>query len=84
MLTDDQALANIAANVKRLRGDRSQYWLAKQLGITPIQVSRLENGENMPGAGRLARLAEVLGTTTDALLSLDATSRRKKNLSTTA
>lgn len=72
MLTDKQALANIAANVRRLRAGRSKYWLAKALDVHPIYITRLENAENMPGAGLLARLAEALGTTTDALLSMDA------------
>ncbi len=72
VITDDQARANIAANVKRLRGNRSRYWLAQQVGTHPIAITRLERGENLPGAGLLARLAEALETTADALLSLDA------------
>lgn len=73
MLTDEQAMANIAANVRRLRGERSLSWLAREAGTYPINITRVENGENLPGAGLLARLAEALGTTTDALLSIDAT-----------
>lgn len=72
VLTDKQAKANIAANVQRLRGNRSRGWLAREAGTYPINITRIEAGEHMPGSGLLARLAEALDTTTDALLSLDA------------
>lgn len=78
MMTDDQARANIAANVTRLRGDRSRYWLAKQCGTHTIHISRIEDASNLPNAGLLARLAEALDTTADALLSLDATKNSRK------
>lgn len=73
VLSDKQAMANIAANVTKLRGLRSRTWLAKACGTYPINITRIENAENLPSSGLLARLAEALETTTDALLSLDAT-----------
>lgn len=78
VLTDDQATANIAANVTRLRGARSKYWLAKACGTHPIHITRIERAEHMPSSGLLARLAEALETTADALLSVDATKNSKK------
>ena len=72
VLTDKQALANLAANIHRLRGDRSLAWLAKEAGTYPINIARIENAESMPGAGLVARIAEALETTADALLSTDA------------
>ena len=78
VMTDKQARANIAANVTRLRGDRSRYWLAQRCGTHPIHITRIERAENLPTAGLLARLAEALETSTDALLSMDATAAEKK------
>lgn len=59
-VSDELALKHIAANVVRLRADRSQYWLAKTVGTYPSNIARIENGESMPGAGLLSRLAEAL------------------------
>ena len=68
-MSDEEALKNIARNVVRLRGQRSQYWLAKLCGTYPANIARIENGESMPGGGLLSRLAESLETTVDFLLS---------------
>lgn len=68
-VTDEQAKAFIAANVRELRGERSRNWLAREVGTYPINITRIESKENMPGAGLLTRLAEALGTTVDGLLS---------------
>lgn len=75
MITDQQAMANIAANVCRLRGDRSRSWLARECGTYAINITRIESGKHLPTSGLLARLAEALDTTTDALLSQDATKK---------
>lgn len=68
-MTDDEALKNISENVVRLRGQRSQYWLAKATQTYPANIARIENGESMPGGGLLSRIAEALETTVDYLLS---------------
>lgn len=81
MLTDEQAMANIAANVRRLRGDRSRAWLARETETYPINITRIESAENLPGSGLLARLAEALGTSADALLSIDATKFNSRKIS---
>lgn len=77
MLTDRQILANIAANVRRLRGDMTRSELARRLDVYAMAVTRIEEASHMPNSALLARLAEVLNTTADALLSSDA--RKIKN-----
>lgn len=84
MLTDKQVLANVGANVRRLRGERSLSWLAEQVGTYPINISRIENATNMPNIGILYRIAETLGTSVDALLSPDATLHVQADTSATA
>ena len=68
MITDEQAKTNIGANVSKLRANRSRSWLAREVGTYPINITRIEAGEHMPGSGLLSRLAEALKTTSDALL----------------
>lgn len=76
-VSDDEALRNIARNVVRLRGQRSQYWLAKAVGTYPANIARIELGENMPGAGLLSRLAEALEVSIDDLIRpLQKTSKK--------
>lgn len=67
-MSDDQALRNIAANVRRLRADRSRSWLAREVGSFPINITRIEEEKHMPGAGLLSRLAEALGVSERDLL----------------
>ena len=69
VITDDQARANIAANVARLRAGRTLSRLAEECGTYPANIQRIEEGRSLPGAGLLARLADALGTSTDALLA---------------
>ena len=68
-LTDREALRHIAANVRRLRGDRSLNWLATEANTYPINVARVEKAENMPGAGLLSRLADSLEVSVETLLA---------------
>jgi transcriptional regulator with XRE-family HTH domain len=77
VLTDEQAQKNIAANVKRLRGNRSLGWLARLVDSYPINISRIEDASSMPGGGMLSRLAEVLGVTVDDLLSTPPAPQKK-------
>lgn len=51
---------------RRIRAQRlvrgmSQSELGKQLGITFQQIQKYEKGTNRVGAGRLTRIAEILG-----------------------
>ena len=68
-MTDEQTRANIAANVRRLRGEQSRYALAKAVGIHTIQVSRIERAINVPSPGLLSRLAQAFSVTVDDLIS---------------
>src|ERR1043166_861550 len=47
--------------IERLARGLSQTALANQLGVTFQQVQKYEKGVNRVGAGRLTRIAEVLG-----------------------
>ena len=74
MITDQEALANIAEIVRQLRNGKSYSQLARECTVDedrayPATIERIEKGINMPGAGLLARLAEALGVTVDALIS---------------
>lgn len=74
VISDEEAKANIAANCKRLRGDRSYSELARacttqEWTCYAATIQQIESGRHLPGSGLLARLAEALGTTTDILLS---------------
>lgn len=74
VLSDIDALANIAANLSRLRNGKSYSQLARECSTEeetayPATIERIEKGRNMPGAGLLSRLAEVLGVSTDDMLA---------------
>jgi hypothetical protein len=69
VLTDDQAIERIAENVAHFRGPRSRSWLAREAGTYPINITRIENKESMPGAGLIARIAEALEVSVDQLLA---------------
>jgi transcriptional regulator with XRE-family HTH domain len=47
--------------IERLSRGMSQTALANQLGVTFQQVQKYEKGVNRVGAGRLTKIAEVLG-----------------------
>lgn len=82
MLTDRdrEILANIAANVRRLREDAglSTYELAEKIDEYQPTIWRLEEAKNMPGAGLLARIAESLEVPADVLLAPPPVAARKK------
>lgn len=59
----------IAAERKRL--GITQDKLAEQLGVTAQAVSKWENDLSCPDVTMLPRLAEIFGTTTDALLGME-------------
>lgn len=71
MIQDSEAKANISANLKRLLGEAgiSQRELARQTGDPIMTINDVVNGRNMPGAGLIARIAEALDVSTDAVLS---------------
>ena len=71
MLTDDEARANIAANVARLLADRnwSQTELARRAMESHANINRVLHARQLPGSGILARIAEAFDVSTDRLLS---------------
>ena len=58
----------IVTNRKRLGLTQDQ--LAERLGVTAQAVSKWENDQSCPDITMLPKLAEIFGTTTDALLGL--------------
>lgn len=75
METDEYVKAAVSANLKELMGDElSQSELSRRTGDPITTINQVFHGHVMPGAGLLARIADALGTTVDALLS-----RPKKN-----
>jgi len=67
MLSDDEALERIAANLTRLRGGRSYHAIANLAHTFPASIKRIEDKLNMPGAGLLSRIAEALGVSVDTM-----------------
>ncbi len=63
-------IRKFGASVARLRkaADLTQSELADRLDVTRQAVSRYERGEGFPDVSILVRLAEVLGTSLDALI----------------
>ncbi len=81
MLTEDQARANIAANLQRIMDTRrlSQSELARMTGDDQQSISRILRGKNAPGIAFLARIAEALQTTVDYLIAPPPVESRKKS-----
>ena len=57
--------------VQRQAASLSQTALADQLGVTFQQVQKYEKGVNRVGAGRLTKIAQVLGVPIGVLLGMD-------------
>lgn len=59
----------LASNILRLRRDRgmSQQALADRIGISRVQLNRIENGRASPSAELLFSLADALSVATDSL-----------------
>ena len=55
--------------IERLARGLSQTALANQLGVTFQQVQKYEKGVNRVGAGRLTKIAEVLGVAVGSFFS---------------
>jgi len=63
-----ETMGNRIARLRRMKGIK-QDDLAEQLGVTPQAVSKWENDGSCPDISLLPKLAELLGVTTDELLS---------------
>jgi transcriptional regulator with XRE-family HTH domain len=79
----DKVDVEVGQRIRVLRNDArvSQTVLAEELGVTFQQVQKYEKGLNRVGAGRLTKIAGVLGVAVSKLLGLDeepsATSRER-------
>lgn len=59
----------IGAALDEALGDRSQRWLAKQMGVDPSTVSRLLAGKGSPTVDNIAKAADALGVSRRTLLA---------------
>lgn len=59
----------IAANLKRIRGERgySQRMLADLAGVSALSILFWERGRHMPNRGSLALVAEALSVSVDEI-----------------
>src|ERR1700732_1007125 len=64
--------------VERLARRMSQTELAEKIGVTFQQVQKYEKGVNRVGAGRLSRIAEVLGIPVGAFFDTNASATVKE------
>jgi transcriptional regulator with XRE-family HTH domain len=63
-------LIALGHEIERLLGDRSQAWLAEQVGVDQSTISRLIRGQHRASADKLARAARALGTDPAHLMRL--------------
>jgi transcriptional regulator with XRE-family HTH domain len=77
-MTDELVLSRLSRNVRRLRGERSLGWLAKETGTYPANIQRIERGDQMPGVGLFTRLAKALDSDISELLAPTTKANRKK------
>jgi len=79
VITDEQAKTNISRNVRaelNVRGWKAVD-LARATDESEMRISLLVRGKKLPTAAFLARVAEALDTTSDALLR-DASHKPEK------
>ncbi len=63
---------NIGTKIRQLIAERGlkQKWVAQTTGMSEGAFQRILDNKNAPNAQNLAKLAQVLGVTTDYLLGL--------------
>lgn len=66
-------LQKIGADIKSIRKKKliKQDTLAKGVGLTKSEISRIENGKREIGVSKLAAIAGILGTSIEAILETD-------------
>lgn len=73
MISNEEAKVNIALNVRHLLATRQPPWSQAQLARATkenvMTISHVARGRHLPSAALLARIAEVLETTSEVLLS---------------
>ena len=65
--------------IQRLQSGLSQTSLAEQLGVTFQQVQKYEKGVNRVGAGRLTKIAKVLGVPVSSFFGAHDTSPMERS-----
>lgn len=60
-VSDDEARKIVAANLRRLRGDRSLSEVGRMAETSAGAIRDIEHGTRMPGIGLLTRLADAFG-----------------------
>ena len=70
MITDQEVVANVAANVVRLLDARGwvQAELARATGVTTFTISRIVRGTTTPSGIALAKIAEAFDVSVDRLI----------------
>ncbi len=76
-------MCDIIASLRKEKG-YTQKELAEKMNVTDKAVSKWERGVACPDIGSLARLAEVLGVSTDVLLNAKSEDGAEKRENTTA
>lgn len=69
VISTDSLKPVIAAKVRLLRkqAGMSQQQLAEQLGVSPLTILRLENGQTEPGAALLYSISDLFSVPADSL-----------------
>ena len=70
---------SIGDNIRKARGRIKQTDLAEMLDVDVSTISRWENNKNIPNGEILARIAQVLNTSTEFLLGCSNTAPSQPN-----
>lgn len=69
MVTDHDALSNLAENLQRMMEARqlTQHGLARLSGVQQVTISRIFRAQNDPSVCTVLKIADSLGVSLDAL-----------------
>ena len=67
IVSDGEGVATTKLRQVMEQQGRRHVWLAEQIGVSPSHVTRVMNGERVPGPDFRERAAELLGVTADEL-----------------
>jgi len=78
--TDDEAKANIAANLNRILAERkiSQRALARLTNEPPMTINSVLNGRHIVSTGTITRIAEALDVSIDRLVGTPANEKNSR------
>lgn len=71
LVADDISAKTVGRNIHHLRAAKklTQLQVAIEAGITPICLSRYENGKQYPSLPNALRIARILDTSVDELMN---------------